>query len=84
MSEKEVVSAVKYVSRMKQEFMLSEIREYIKDDVTTGKLFDIIAPMASGLGLKIEPVGGDYKVARLIPAKALVLGDKDRKAQEKF
>lgn len=84
MSEREIISAVKYVSRMKPEFMLSEIRDYVKDDVTTGQLYAVIGPMAYDLSLKIVPVDGDYKVMRMAAPKALILDEKERRLQEEF
>jgi len=84
MSDREVISAVKYVSRMKPEFMLSEIRDYIKGELTVAQLYDIIRPMAFDLGLRLEPAAGDYKVIRLAPARPMALNEEGRKAQEAF
>lgn len=84
MSGKEVISAVKYVSGMKPEFMLSEIRDYVKGELTVAQLYDIIGPMAFDLGLRLEPVDGDYRVVRMSQARPLVLNDEKRKAQDMF
>ena len=84
MSDKEIISAVKYVSRMKPEFMLSEIRDYIKEDMTTGHIHDIIGHLAFDLDLKITPTDGDYRVTRVSPAKLLVLDEEERRLQEEF
>ncbi len=84
MSDREIISAVKYVSRMKPEFMLSEIRDYVKGDVTTAKLYDVISPVAYDMGLKLESEDGDFKVIRVSPAQALMLTEEERKAQAQF
>ncbi len=84
MSGKEIVSAVKYVSRMKPEFMLSEICGYVKGDVSVAGVYDALQPLAYDLGIRLEPAGNDYKAVRLPPAKPLELGVKERKAQEEF
>jgi len=84
MSDKEIVSAVKYVSRMKPEFMLSEICGYVKGDVSAAGVYDALQPLAYDLGIRLEPAGNDYKAVRLPPAKPLELGVKGRKAQEDF
>jgi SAM-dependent methyltransferase len=84
MSDREVVSAVKYVCRMKPEFMLSEIRDYVKGDLTVSQIFDVVSPMAFELGLRLEPVDGDYRVSRLAPPVPVVLSEEGRKAQEAF
>jgi len=84
MSDKEIVSAVKYVSRMKPEFMLSEICGYVKGDVSAAGVYDALQPLAYDLGIRLEPAGNDYKAVRLPPAKPLEPGVKGRKAQEDF
>ncbi len=84
MSGKEIVSAVKYVSRMKPEFMLSEICGYVKGDVGVAGVYDALQPLAYDLGIRLEPAGNDYKAVRLPPAKPLELGVKERMAQEEF
>ncbi len=84
MSDREIISAVKYVSRMKPEFMLSEIRDYIKGEVTTAKLHEVIGPVAYDMGLKLVPADGDYTVIRVPPAQVLTLTEDERKAQTSF
>lgn len=84
MSRKEVISAVKYVSGMKPEFMLSEIRDYVKGEVTVAQLYHIVEPLAFDLGLRLEPVDGDYRVVRMAQARLLELNDEERKAQDAF
>lgn len=84
MTDKEVISAVKYVSRMKPEFMLSEIRDYIKRDKTTKEIYNSIHPLLYDLGLKSEPAGEDYKIIRLPPVKPFVLSDGERKRNDEY
>jgi SAM-dependent methyltransferase len=84
MSEKEVISAVKYVSRMKPEFMLSEIVDYVKGSVSTAEIYRIVAPLASGMGLGLERSGDDYAASRIVPAKAMALGEKERAALDEL
>jgi hypothetical protein len=84
MSEKEVISAVKYVSRMKPGFMLSEIRDYMKGDASTAEIYGIVAPLAFDMGLRLERSGDDYTVSRVVPAKILAPGEKERADLEGF
>jgi len=84
MSGKEIVSAIKYVSRMKPEFMLSEIRDYVKGEVSVAEIYEAIKPLAHDMGIRIEPAGGDYKAARVPAAKSLTLAEKEKSAQEEF
>lgn len=84
MSDKEIISAIKYVSRMKPEFFLSEIRDYVKSDTSVGQIFDVIQPSLYDIGLKATPLEGDFKVTRMPPSKPLVLGDREIGRQETF
>ena len=84
MPDKEITSAVKYVSRMKPEFMLSEIRDYVKGDVSLADIYRTIQPLAYDMGIRLEPAGGDYRARRLPAAKSLILNESERKAQEEF
>lgn len=84
MSDKEIISAVKYVSRIKSWFMLSEIRDYVKGEATTEGLYEVVRPMAFDMGLKMEPEDNDYRVIRMPPASVLILSEEGRKTQELF
>lgn len=84
MSDREIVSAIKYVSRMKPEFTLSEIKNYVKSDVTTEQVFTAIQPSLFDLGLKAEPIDSDYKVTRMPPAKTLVMSKEEIAQHETF
>jgi SAM-dependent methyltransferase len=84
MSSKEIVSAVKYVSRMKPEFMLSEIRNYVKGEVGIAEIYEALQPLAYDLGIRLEPAGDDYRAIRLLPVKLLELDEKEREAQDAF
>jgi hypothetical protein len=64
--------------------MLSEIRDYVKGEVTVEQIYDVVGPMAFDLGLRLEPLYGDYRVVRLAPAGPLALSEEGRKAQSAF
>lgn len=84
MFDREVISAIKYVSRMKPEFMLSEINTYVKEPRTTADVYNVIHPLAYDLGLKLIPVDSDYKVVRLPPAGPLILKEDEEKKLKVF
>lgn len=84
MSKRDVISAVKYVSRMKQEFMLSEISDYVRGGATVDSIYDIVAPLAFDLGVKLEPANGDCKAVRMAPPKPIAITESARKAQERY
>ncbi|MCD1293965.1 hypothetical protein CUJ83_03005 [Methanocella sp. CWC-04] len=84
MINKEVVSAIKYVSRMKPEFLLSEIRDYIKGDLSTREIFNIIHPMLFDMGLKAVHEKNDYRIIRTEPKKPLELNNEEIQRNEVF
>jgi SAM-dependent methyltransferase len=84
MSSKEIVSAAKYVSRMKPEFMLSELRDYVKGDVSLADVFKALEPVAPDLDIRLEPTEGDYKAVRLSPVKAITLNGQELSAQKDY
>jgi len=64
--------------------MLSELRDYVKGDVSVAQIYDIVGPMAFDLGLKLEPVNGDYRAVRREPPMPMALSEEGRKAQEEL
>lgn len=64
MTEKEIISALKYVSRMRPEFMLSEMRNYIKSEVSLQDIHRAVQPILLDLGLDAIPTEGDYRIVR--------------------
>ena len=83
MSEKEIISALKYVSRMKPEFMLSEMRNYTKSEMSTEEIYNIANSSFFDLGLDIIPAGDDYKVIRA-PKGYIELSDREEQINEAF
>ncbi len=84
MSTKEIVSALKYVSGSRKSFMLSELRQYVKEELTTAQIHKTVAPLLDGLGLRAVPVDGDFRIERLPPAVKLELSEEEKKRQEAF
>ena len=84
MSNREIVSALKYVSGSRKAFMLSELRQYLKEEKSTIAIYDTIRPMLEELGLRAVPEGDDYRIEKLPPATKLVLSDKEKEQQEAF
>ena len=84
MSDREIISAVKYVARMKKEFALSEIKEYIKSEATEGEIYSVIKPLLFDLGLEATQVDGDHRVTSLPPVKPLAMSDEEKKQQNDY
>ncbi|MDW7732122.1 MAG: small ribosomal subunit Rsm22 family protein [Methanolobus sp.] len=83
MSEKEIISALKYVSRIKPEFMLSEMRNYIKSEMSTSDIYKIAGPSFFDLGLDVIPVENDFKLLRA-PKGFIELSDREEQINEAF
>lgn len=84
MSDREIVSAVKYIARFKKSFMLSELRQYIKEDRSTMQIYSVAAPLLNELGLKAVPVDGDWSIERLPPAIMLEMSNEEKERQQAF
>jgi hypothetical protein len=84
MSNREIVSALKYVSGSRKAFMLSELRQYLKEEKSTAEIYNAVRPLLDGLGLRAMPEGDDYRIEKLPPATKLMLSDKEKEQQEAF
>ena len=83
MSEREIISAIKYVSRMKPEFMLSEIRNYIKSEMSTEEIYNIIQPKILDIGIDLLADADDFKVSRS-PKGMIELSEDEIKKNNSF
>ncbi|MCX6684949.1 MAG: methyltransferase domain-containing protein [Methanoregula sp.] len=84
MTEKQLISTIKYVSSTKPAFFLSEIIPYLDEPLSLNTLFTIISPKLPGLGLMAKEVKGDFKISRIPPALPLLLNKEERERQEAF
>jgi hypothetical protein len=84
MTEKRLISTIKYVSGTKPAFFLSEIIPYLDAVVPVSRLFAIISPKLPGLGLVAKEVDGDFEISRIPPAIPLILNKEERERQEAF
>ena len=84
MTEKQLISTIKYVSGTKPAFLLSEIIPYLDEPVPLNKVFTIISPKLPGLGLVARKVQGDIEISRIPPVLPLILNTEVRERQEAF
>jgi len=84
MTEKQLISTIKYVSGTKPAFFLSEIIPYLDESRSLNQLFSIISPKLPGLGLMAKEVEGDFEISRIPPALPLILSPEERERQEAF
>ncbi len=84
MSDREIISTFKYVSRMRSEFMLSELRDYLKEDSSVEKIHKTLKPHLFDLGCNLFTQGDDYRVIRGQPCRKLELSEEEIKKNEVF
>ncbi|HUT39013.1 MAG TPA: class I SAM-dependent methyltransferase [Methanoregula sp.] len=84
MTEKQLISTIKYVSGTKPAFFLSEIIPYLDESLPLNKLFFIISPKLEGFGLMAKEVKGDYEIYRIPPSLPLILNKEEHERQEAF
>ena len=84
MSDREIISTFKYVSRMKQEFMLSELRDYLKEEASLQQIHQTLTPVLFNLGADIIPENDDYRIIRASPSRQMILSEDELKKNEKF
>ncbi|WP_367343583.1 small ribosomal subunit Rsm22 family protein [Methanomethylovorans sp.] len=83
-SEKEIISTLKYVSHMKSELMLSEIRNYITSDMSVEQMYDVIRPFLYELDIDVIQEGADLRLRRSPPAVVMKLTENEIKKNELF
>jgi hypothetical protein len=84
MSDREIISTFKYVSRMRHEFMLSELRDYLKEDESLKQIHQILAPLLFDQGVDIIPENDDFRIVRAAPNKQMMISEEEIKKNEKF
>jgi 2-polyprenyl-3-methyl-5-hydroxy-6-metoxy-1,4-benzoquinol methylase len=81
MSDREIISTFKYVSRMKSEFMLSEITDYLKEETSVRQVYKTLKPFFFDLGVDVVTLKNDYRIVRATPLKKMELtGDEIKKS----
>jgi SAM-dependent methyltransferase len=83
-TEKQLISTIKYVGSTKPAFFLSEIIPYLDASLPLNQMFFIISPKLPGLGLMAKEVEGDFEISRIPPALPLILNKEERERQEAF
>jgi SAM-dependent methyltransferase len=84
MAENQLISTVKYVAATKPSFFLSEIIPYLDDPLPLDKLFRIISPELSSLGLMVKKSRGDFEIVRIPPARPYLLNQEESERHRVF
>ncbi|MGM0771532.1 MAG: hypothetical protein ACQESU_07990, partial [Halobacteriota archaeon] len=84
MAKNNILSTLKYVSRMKKEFMLSEIRDYIEEDMSTQGIYKVVLPFLFDLNLNATPVDDDFRMTRGLSRENMELSDEEKEKALSF
>jgi len=84
MTEKKLISTIKYVAATKPAFFLSEIIPYLDEPLPVMHLFSIISPKLPDLGLAARKVKEDYEIVHIPPGQTYLLNPEEVEQQRIF
>jgi SAM-dependent methyltransferase len=84
MAENQLVSTIKYVAATKPAFFLSEIIPYLDEPLPVHKVFSIISPKLSELGLMAKKGDGDVEIVRIPQAVPYPMSLEEHERQQEF
>jgi SAM-dependent methyltransferase len=84
MTEKQLISTLKYVAATKPAFFLSEIIPYLDEPLPVHQLFSIISPELSDMGLMAKKSKGDFEIIRIPPAQPYLMNQDELERQQHF
>ncbi|WP_340818306.1 small ribosomal subunit Rsm22 family protein [Methanolobus sp. WCC4] len=84
MSDREIISTFKYVSRMRPEFMLSELTDYLKEEASVRQVYQTLEPLFFELGVDVIEEGNDYRIIRAASRKQIELSGDEIKKNDLF
>ena len=79
MTEKQLISTIKYVSGTKPSFFLSEVIPYLDEPMPLQQIFILLSPKLKDLGLIAKKAGGDYEISHLLPSRPYPLNREEEK-----
>lgn len=82
MTEKQILSTVRYVAGTKPAFLLSEILPYLDEPLSAKEVYSVIRPHLAALKLRAKESGADYEISRISPPQPYLLntGEEERLA----
>jgi hypothetical protein len=84
MTDKQLISTIKYVAGTKPVFLLSEIVPYLEKKHPVEKLLTLITPLLDELNLVAKKVGADYEISRRVPAEQYTMSPAELERQDAF
>ncbi len=80
MEDREILSVLKYVASVKPRFLLSEIQQYLSEEIPVASIHSRISSYLDDLHLSSEKIGADYSMGRIGIADTLQLtGEEHRR-----
>ena len=84
MTEKQLISTIKYVSGTKPSFFLSEVIPYLDEPMPLQQIFILLSPKLKDLGLIAKKAGSDYEISHLLPPRPYPLNREEEKRIASF
>ncbi|MEL4304565.1 small ribosomal subunit Rsm22 family protein [Methanococcoides sp. LMO-2] len=78
MAKNNILSTLKYVSRMKKEFMLSEIKDYIEEEMSTQDIYKVVSPFLFDLKINATPMDDDFRITPGLSRERMELSDEEK------
>jgi SAM-dependent methyltransferase len=66
-TEKQILSTIKYVAGTKPVFLLSEIAVYLDAPQSAGQIYAVLRPHLKEFGLAAKKCGEDFEISRVLP-----------------
>lgn len=83
-TEKQVIDTFKYISNMKQQFLLSEIQNFINENLAVLEIYNIIRPLLSDLNLQCIEQNGDFRINHIPSAIPIILTPEQQQKLDMF
>ncbi len=84
MTEKQLISTIKYVSGMKPSFFLTEIIPYLDEPVPVHRIHAVLSPKLKDMGLLSRKVGEDYEISHILPSRPYPLNREEEERLAAF
>ena len=79
MTDKQLISTIKYVSSTKPSFFLTEVIPYLDEPIPLQQIFVLLSPKLKDLGLIAKKVDGDYEISHPLPPRPYPLNREEEK-----
>jgi SAM-dependent methyltransferase len=84
MTDKQLISTIKYVAGTKPVFLLSEIIPYLPEPLSASQLYTKLNPELGSLNLSAIKKGADFEISRIQPVQPLVLNPEEKERLDLF